>query len=699
MEGPEGEPVPLHSGRRTRRKRATAPIGHGLHLFALTGFVVARPIFDLLGNNASLFIAWRTTPTDLIVLIVGVLFVPVAVLWMLEAALVQALPRRPGRLLHPLLCGVLAGLLIVEEVKKAGPKGPVLLAIALVVAAIAAALVARIEVVRQWLRYAAVAPVLFCVMLLVATPVPSIVFAGNTSSADVVVGTPTRVVLVVFDEFPLTSLLDGTGHIDRSLYPNFAALSESAMWYRNSTTIAPLTEQAVPAILTGRNPTSERTIPYVSEYPDNLFTLLGGRYAVRGRESVTGLCPRTICRQAVAATGVEPGARGMASDIGDLFADIVSPSHEIEFSFSGLHSADPTAIATADAFVNSLKPTQKRPRLDVLHVLLPHFPWHYLGSGQDYSPSPPHPLGLDGQDWLNDWTAAQARHRHLLQVQATDTLLGRIVARLRDLDEYDDSLIIVTADHGAAFRAGEPFRGVATSTATEIVWTPLFVKYPGSSSGQIDDRPAQSVDIVPTIADVIDVDLPWETDGISLLGEPRPEGDRPVLAWERNALRPDDGNYLAIEGPKNFAAVLRSRATNYDDSDPLRLYRLDEWGPLIGQRVDAFDATPNAADADASVVIDGNARFDNIVAIAPRIPWADFHASFRNVEAGRWFAVTVNGTIAGVFPSIGDPLPGGVQTWGTLPISLFAIGANDVEVYEVQGTTDAPTFTSVTVSE
>ena len=66
---------------------------------------------------------------------------------------------------------------------------------------------------------------------------------------------PTRpVVMVVFDELPLTSLLDGRGRIDRFRYPNFAALAGDSTWYANATTVSDSTKLAIPSILDGRLP-------------------------------------------------------------------------------------------------------------------------------------------------------------------------------------------------------------------------------------------------------------------------------------------------------------------------------------------------------------------------------------------------------------------------------------------------------------
>jgi hypothetical protein len=54
------------------------------------------------------------------------------------------------------------------------------------------------------------------------------------------------VVLVVFDEFPLQSLLDSSGRIDRRVYPTFAGFADQATWYRNATGIGGWTPSRSP---------------------------------------------------------------------------------------------------------------------------------------------------------------------------------------------------------------------------------------------------------------------------------------------------------------------------------------------------------------------------------------------------------------------------------------------------------------------
>ena len=166
--------------------------------------------------------------------------------------------------------------------------------------------------------------------------------------------------------------------------------------------------------------------------------------------------------------------------------------------------------------------------LHFLHVLLPHKSWRYLPSGARYSDTVGADAELGGlEDWTEDeWPVLQAEQRFLLQLQYTDELLGGLLDKLRAEGLYDDSLIVVAADHGVAFRAGDQRRDVTETNAADILSVPLFVKLPGQRRGEVDEAAARTVDVVPTIADAIGAEIPWEVDGVSLVGGRLP--DRPI---------------------------------------------------------------------------------------------------------------------------------------------------------------------------
>ena len=70
-----------------------------------------------------------------------------------------------------------------------------------------------------------------------------------------------------------------------------------------------------------------------------------------------------------------------------------------------------------------------------------------------------------------------------LQLGYADRVLGRLVAHLRETGLYDKALLVVTADHGISFRAGEKRRPLSDANLQDIAYVPLFVKLRTSGTG------------------------------------------------------------------------------------------------------------------------------------------------------------------------------------------------------------------------
>ena len=102
----------------------------------------------------------------------------------------------------------------------------------------------------------------------------------------------------------------------------------------------------------------------------------------------------------------------------------------------------------------------ERPTLWVKHLLLPHGPYLYLPSGartregvRDLVP------GMNGLPGFRDpFLTRHNEQRYLLQLGFVDRLIGRLLRRLKGQGMYDNTLIVVTADHGhlLAARGGDP---------------------------------------------------------------------------------------------------------------------------------------------------------------------------------------------------------------------------------------------------
>ena len=122
------------------------------------------------------------------------------------------------------------------------------------------------------------------------------------------------------------------------------------------------------------------------------------------------------------------------------------------------------------------------------HALLPHGPWVYLPDGR--MSRPPGSELLPGMQTIPGFYDDYLRHhneqRQLLQLGFADRLLGRLIARLKREGIYDDTLIVVTADHGFAWKVGvDTRRSVSLSNVDELGSVPMIVKRPGQHAGRV----------------------------------------------------------------------------------------------------------------------------------------------------------------------------------------------------------------------
>ncbi|MGZ8765949.1 MAG: sulfatase-like hydrolase/transferase [Acidimicrobiia bacterium] len=671
-----------------------------LEFLALTGVAVAQPTFDILSSDgASLLVTRQSGPSVVIAATVAIVLVPPLILWVIEVGIGLVVPRF-RRWVHATLAGVVVAVIAIEVAKHQTSVGPSLLVFLGILSAIGgAALVYRFAIAREWLRFLAIAPVVFAVVFLFASPVHQAVFeTGNARADDVEVGDPARVVFIAMDELPLQSILDGTGQIDATLFPNFAALAADSTWYRNNTTVASTTEEAIPALLTGDRPDPDHRGPAVAaNHPNNLFTLLGGSYEMNVHERITKLCPTMLCPP------IAPGgsATDLLGDAQELWTTFASPGgEEAAQKKAGDVTevgdlSDPNARGRGREFVDSLG-SAARSQLDFVHLPLPHTPWHYLPSGQDDGDLDLH--GFTIFQWGTEWTAASGRLRHLLQVQYTDRLLGQIMQRLKDRGVYDDSLVVVTADHGVAFNVGDRHRALTPKGAAATTYTPLFVKAPDQPAGRVDDRIVRSIDVVPTIADMLDIDLPWKTDGRSVLGPPGPEVPVEVSMTDVDTLPAIPGtNRARLDADAAFAETLAEAASTSGGDPDLRLYRIGRYGALVGRQAAPLLGTGSD---DHTAVVNGLVDFDRVDTGAQLIPWASIDGHVPGLTAGESLAIIANGTVVAVSETF---VPYGRSSedpifWGNIPPKLLRNGRNTVGIARIVGRPDAPQLVPLQVS-
>lgn len=467
---------------------------------------------------------------------------------------------------------------------------------------------------------------------------------------------PPPIVLVVFDTLPVSMLMDRDGRVDAVRYPNFAALAAGSTWYPNATIVHDSTIKSVPSILDGRWPYKGQT-PDAAGHPRTAFQLFDPRWRIAAAEEATRLCPRRICPDA-------PPRRRVV--------DLLQSGREGRFL---------QAIARIGRV--------GQPAFHFIHTMLPHEPLRYFSSGGTYQPQVDPEPGLDGtESFTNEFLTRQAEQRHLLQLAYTDRLLGRLLRRLRDQGLYDDALLVVTADHGMSFirkrTPAPPFRvgrlgfrrDVSAANAADVLNVPLLIKAPGQDEGRVDGTWARSIDILPTIADIAGVRIPWRVDGRSLLrARPRPA---------RIRVRRNEGGTLSVSTAglerARAAAVagLQKRYGTGRDS----LFRLGPHRELVGRPVAQLRRLA-AGRVRARLRAPGLRR--SVRAASRYRPALVLGRIAGGKPGGRALALAVNGRIAVTgwsFPPMGST---GQNISLLLPENALPAGTSRLELFEVVG--------------
>jgi arylsulfatase A-like enzyme len=157
--------------------------------------------------------------------------------------------------------------------------------------------------------------------------------------------------------------------------------------------------------------------------------------------------------------------------------------------------------------------------MDAHIPLVPPAPFRDLFPGRDpaFRPASRH------QDLTNMVNSGKGRlteseKRHLISqydgsIAYVDSEIARLFARLREMNLYDNTLIVVTSDHGEAFGEHNLMQHAVRSVYEEEVHVPLLVKLPGQQQPQQSAVPVSHVDIMPTVLGVAGSPPPGQLHG------------------------------------------------------------------------------------------------------------------------------------------------------------------------------------------
>jgi arylsulfatase A-like enzyme len=463
-------------------------------------------------------------------------------------------------------------------------------------------------------------------------------------------------VFVVFDELPLTILLDAGGNIDSARFPNFAALARDAYWFRNASTVASNTEHAVPAILSGRYPTAPNPVPTLRYYPVNLFTTLARHYEIRASLRFQQLCPPRACQDDAGMAG--DALDSLVSDLGLVWLHIVLPRTFAEglpaVTEDWAEFGRPRQARTGEGqygrggvFAEFVSAIDARPaRLHFIHSMVPHMPFEYVPSGRRYR-RPENENQVFRRNRMFEGAGAAytdvLHQRHLAQAGFVDRLVGDLVSRLRQTGAYDKALVIITSDHGASYREGRSRRQPQENrNLSEILSVPLLVRVPGQQRGEVVDRIVEAVDILPTVLDLVGANASLRFDGRPLLDGRTPARASRTFVW-RNRSNAELRTIGDLSAERSASVARRER--RFAPGDPAALYAPPEARHLLGTDV---TRAPAHAARDMTVTIRNEGQFRAVNVARDPLPLYVSGLLSTSQPEPLTVAVAVNGIVAAV---------------------------------------------------
>ena len=202
----------------------------------------------------------------------------------------------------------------------------------------------------------------------------------------------------------------------------------------------------------------------------------------------------------------------------------------------------------------------------------PHEPWdtpdEYVNLYDDpYDGREPYSVIYGSSDYLTERELQRMHARYAAEVTMVDRWFGRFLDRMDELDLFENTLLLVIADHGVAF--GE--HGY-TGKPSYVLWpeitdVPFMIRHPeGKGAGETSDYYASTHDVAPTILGFLGIEpeQPMEGQDLSVLFDGGQPEERPyfTLGYNDHAWARDDRYVM-------FAKNDGSNALLYDVStDP-----------------------------------------------------------------------------------------------------------------------------------
>jgi hypothetical protein len=296
---------------------------------------------------------------------------------------------------------------------------------------------------------------------------------------------------------------------DSGLLPTFSQMMLHGAYFNHAYVSAPFTAVSLVSITASTGPLPSYKL-VVSDYPRARLTTSFAKLKSKG--FATGFF--------LSGDGTYAGTENFLQDRGIDLAqdyrqrncpetrDLITRSDSLSFRFS-------PDTCTASSLLDWIDKNRRAPFFAALWTEQTHYP--YAASREcmnavDASDKVLHPRALT---FDADWP------RYAAAVCDTDRMMAKIVSGLRERHLLENTLIIVTGDHGEGFGRHDSYLH-GLELFEDQIRVPLLISAGNALAKRIDTRLASHLDIAPTIAGAFGIAAPDQWEGADLFSNRAP---------------------------------------------------------------------------------------------------------------------------------------------------------------------------------
>ncbi|MBC8204724.1 MAG: sulfatase, partial [FCB group bacterium] len=343
-------------------------------------------------------------------------------------------------------------------------------------------------------------------------------------------GSPPNIILLVIDAFRADYI--GLYGYNRLVTSNLDSIAERGVVFNRAYAVSSWTKPSMSALNTSRHSEMNCVMGWDDLYPDDLVML---PEMMKEAGYFTGMISSNqfVTKDYNFAQGVDD----FTYVIGKGYRQILFPGDMLATRFPALFElayrmelVDFEKDVANSASMNEIAlPWLERNRDAVfylqLHYMDPHVP--YLPKERHFSKG----KHLDSGDFRVMRMMHDPRDTVKVEPEAVDKIvsryddeiifadkhLGNLFRQMNELGLWENTLLIITSDHGEEF-TDHGFGGHGHSLFEELIHIPLIMIFPGSEyAGMRIKNPVTLLDIMPTIHDYLDIGGDLSMEGESLL--------------------------------------------------------------------------------------------------------------------------------------------------------------------------------------